>query len=101
MELLETSMFKKQEFQPKNLKSALHYVFFKNKRDTLLQSIEELKSKSEIKPELGTKFSLLFKSSMMPSEKLKFVKKKQILQKAVKRRIVIVDTPLTAETTNR
>ena len=56
-----------QNFRPSNLKDALNYVYFKDKRDKIIQSINDIKNKDEITPELGTKFTMLFKTDLVVS----------------------------------
>lgn len=52
-------------FKPTNLKTALHYVYFKDKREKILKSINELKQEEDINPELGRKFTLLFRNDLV------------------------------------
>lgn len=52
-------------FKPTNLKTALHYVYFKDKREKILKSINKLKQEEDISSELASKFTMLFRTDLV------------------------------------
>ena len=59
--------YKSQWFKPHSLKDALHYVHYKDKRDKILQSIDNIKQSNEVTQDLWNKFTLLFKTNLVVS----------------------------------